>query len=288
MEMYIGSAIRQVNFRQAIYSGALFLHSNLTAAHDLCGHALSCAAQIFGASSDLRTIHKSLKVEEFACLVSELKAIFTNSERAKTIIRAFIVEIEEDPTEYLFDVPRIRVVPHYEYLHAGVSYAYKPHRDTWYGGPSCQINTWMPLFPITPSQTMMINPDYFARGINNTSENWSLKDWVNNQRIAALNNIREETRIHPVPLETIDSAGEIKLAGSRGDMVIFSGAHLHGTVPNFSDLVRFSVDFRVIHIDDLKCGRGAQNVDSACKDVEAGYKDYFRASDFARFLEIKQ
>ena len=49
------------------------------------------------------------------------------------MIRDFIVEIGDNPADYLFDVPRMRVVPNYDYLHAGVSYAYKPHRDTWYG-----------------------------------------------------------------------------------------------------------------------------------------------------------
>jgi len=286
MDIYIGRASQAVDFREAIYSGAIFLNTTLQSAQDLVDHAIVCATEIFNNPSDLRTVHNSLKVEEFVSLVTALKGKFTNSERSKELIRAFVLEVGEDLNEYLFDVPRLRVVPNYEYLHAGVSYAYRPHRDTWYGSPPCQINTWMPVFPIKPEQTMMINPAYFDRPVKNTSAEWSLRDWITARRWTAKDNIREENRVHPVPLDIIDPTGEIRFAGDRGDTIIFSGAQLHGTVPNYTNHVRFSIDFRLIRIADLMAGRGAKNVDSACKDVEAGFKDYFRVSDFARFEEI--
>ena len=94
--------------------------------------------------------------------------------------------------------------------------------------------------------------------------------------------------MHPVPLEQINTASEVRIAGNTGEMLIFSGSHLHGTVANHTDRTRFSVDFRLMHLDDLKHNRGAINVDSACPDVGAGFKDYFHAHDFSNFQGIQQ
>jgi hypothetical protein len=133
---------------------------------------------------------------------------------------------------------------------------------------------------------MMINPAYFDRPVENSSAGWDLKDWIENQRGQASKNVSAEERPHPVPLEDLGSDGEIRLAGERGEMIVFSGAHLHGTVPNHSDLIRFSVDFRLFHIGDLNAGNGARNVDSGARNVEYGYKDYYSASGFSPYSEI--
>ncbi len=61
-----------------------------------------------------------------------------------------------------------------------------------------------------------------------------MKHWVMNERPAATRNIRNEDRRHPVPLEEIKTDTEFRVAGGSGDMIVFSGSHLHGTVPNRS------------------------------------------------------
>lgn len=45
---------------------------------------------------------------------------------------------------------------------------------------------------------------------------------------------------------------------------MFSGAHLHGTVPNTSGRSRFSIDFRTAHRDELASVSGAPAIDRAC------------------------
>ena len=49
-----------------------------------------------------------------------------------------------------------------------------------------------------------------------------------------------------------------------GGLILFSGAQLHETVPNTTDLARYSIDFRTVHLDDVIAHRGAPNVDSRC------------------------
>ncbi|MBB5192262.1 hypothetical protein HNQ50_003003 [Silvimonas terrae] len=283
MNLYINQLQTKADFRRAIYSGDIFLNTRLQTAQDLCSFAQESITAAFDGEKDHQALHKMMPVEVFVAKVEKLKRQFTNSLRSKELIRSFTEEIGADPREYIFDVPRIRVVPHYDYLHAGVSYAYRPHRDTWYGGVDCQINTWMPVYTIGPDQTMMINPGYFDKPVQNTSRDWSLSNWMSVQRDKARENIREEVRVHPVPLEEIDTASEIRMAGNTGEMIIFSGSHLHGTVPNYTDQTRFSIDFRLIHLDDLKHKRGAINMDGHCADVTAGYKDYFHVHDFSGF-----
>jgi hypothetical protein len=288
VNLYINQLQQKADFKEAIYAGDIFLNTQLRAAKELCAFAQESITAAFDGETNHQALHTLMPVEEFVVLVTRLKGQFTNSQRAKDLILSFIDEIGVDPREYIFDVPRIRVVPNYDYLHAGVSYAYKPHRDTWYGSVDCQINTWMPVHTIRPDQTMMINAGYFDVPVKNTSSEWSLNDWISNQRHKAKDNLKEEVRVHPVPLEAINTASEVRIAGNTGEMLIFSGSHLHGTVANHTEQTRFSVDFRLMHLDDLKHKRGAINVDSACPDVGAGFKDYFHAHDFSNFQGIQQ
>jgi len=288
VNLYINQLQNKADFKEAIYAGDIFLNTQLRTASELCAFAQESITAAFDGETNHQALHTLMPVEEFVALVTRLKGQFTNSLRVKELIQSFIHEIAADPREFIFDVPRIRVVPNYDYLHAGVSYAYKPHRDTWYGGVDCQINTWMPVHTISADQTMMINGGYFDVPIENTSKDWSLSDWISNQRHRAKENLKEEARVHPVPLGQINTSSELRVAGNMGDMLVFSGSHLHGTVPNYTQRTRFSVDFRLMHLDDLKHKRGAVNVDSACPDVGAGFKDYFHAHDFSNFQGIQQ
>lgn len=287
MDLYVNQSRITANLKEPIYTGAIFLETQLQSAQQLCEFARHSIGHVFGVDVDHRYVHKQMPVKEFISNVSRLKGYFTNNDTVKEIIRTFLVEVGEEPADFLFDVPRLRVVPDYDYLHAGVSYAYKPHRDTWYGGVQCQINTWMPVYGITPDQTMMINPAYFAAPVKNSSGDWQLSDWIGRQRWLASTNVTEETRVHPVPIEEVDASHELRIAPGAGEMLIFSGAQLHGTVPNRSGQTRFSVDFRLMHIEDLKAGRGAVNVDNGCADPESGYKDYFHADSFESFQGIQ-
>ena len=64
---------------------------------------------------------------------------------------------------------------------------------------------------------------------------------------------------------------------------MFSGAQLHETVPNTTDLARYSIDFRTVHLDDVIAGRGAPNLDSRCTGTTM--RDYLRASDLQHLPE---
>jgi hypothetical protein len=50
-------------------------------------------------------------------------------------------------------------------------------------------------------------------------------------------------------------------------------------VPNTSNVTRYSIDFRTVHLDDVLNRLGAPNIDSACTGTTMG--DYLKGTDFS-------
>jgi ectoine hydroxylase-related dioxygenase (phytanoyl-CoA dioxygenase family) len=68
-----------------------------------------------------------------------------------------------------------------------------------------------------------------------------------------------------------------------GGIIVFSGAHLHSSVPNTSGYTRFSIDFRTVNTGDLKNRLGAPNLDSECTGTTM--RDYLNCLDLSRISE---
>jgi hypothetical protein len=54
---------------------------------------------------------------------------------------------------------------------------------------------------------------------------------------------------------------------------------MHSSVPNTSDVTRFSIDFRTVHLDDALARAGAANVDAACSGTVM--RDFIRGTDLS-------
>lgn len=220
-----------------------------------------------------------MSINDYVNIVSRLKANVTHGNRFHIMVRNVIQEMGQDIEKTYFDLPRLRVSPPHDYLASGVSYAYPPHRDTWYAHPICAVNYWIPIFEITSENCLALFPNYFARAVENKSSEYDHDRWVSEYRFKAAEQTTKENRPHPVPTQPIDRAGELRVIGCPGDVLMFSAQHLHGTVKNTSGMTRFSIDFRTVNIDDLMEGRGAGNVDCGATGTTLG--SYIRASDFA-------
>jgi hypothetical protein len=72
---------------------------------------------------------------------------------------------------------------------------------------------------------------------------------------------------------------EVRIVCEPGGLILFSGAHLHSTVPNTSGRSRFSIDFRTAHRDELSTRGGAPALDRACTGTTLF--ELRRASDLA-------
>lgn len=290
-ELLCNRDLDSTQLRSAIFHGSLLLRTNLASTQRIAEAAIELLQDVFQ-TDDIRNAYKHLPRESFAKLAAKAKTTFTNDLSSKQLLRAFAVDCGLRPAEFYFDVPRLRIVPNYDYLHAGVSYAYAAHRDPWYGGPQYQINHWMPVVSILPEQTMAIYPGYFAVPVPNTSEQFDLEHWVKNERARAVENIQVEGRMHPLPMAAIDTSSEIRIAGGPGDIMIFSGHHLHATIPNRTDETRFSVDFRFFHVDDIRSGgfgdlAAPANIDSRARSHDFGLRSLFSLDTFESFDELE-
>ena len=70
---------------------------------------------------------------------------------------------------------------------------------------------------------------------------------------------------------------ELIVLPAPGEVLLFSGAQLHASIPNTSGLARFSVDFRTVHVPDLMAGRGAPLVDVHCTGT--AIRDFINVAD---------
>jgi len=275
----VNHAMSDVERRDTLFAGDFLVYGASAAARALAEHARAMIVEAF-APDDPETAQDRMAVEAFIATVGPLKSRFTNHERTKELIRDLLAEHGCDLERTYFDVPRMRVVPHSGYLTAGVSYAYKAHRDTWYSSPHAQINWWMPIYAVTPARAMSMFPEYWDQAVPNTSSAFDYDEWCRVGRQLAVTQVKEDTRKHPLPLAPVEIRSEMRFAGTPGDLFLFSAAHLHSTAANASGRTRFSMDFRTVHLDDLAAGRGAPNVD--CNATGTTLGDFLRASDFCR------
>ncbi|NUW33780.1 hypothetical protein HTZ77_20410 [Nonomuraea sp. SMC257] len=268
--------------RELLFRGDLFVYSATPAATELVGFARELVSDAFG-PLDPETAQHDMPVEDFARLLAELKPRFIHHPRCKELVPALIEERGCDPSLTYFDVPRLRTSTSDDYLVSGISYAFHPHRDCWYSAPFNQVNWWIPVFGVVAENVMAFHPRYFDTPVRNGSAAYDYGEWNRTSRRSAAEHVRTDTRVQPRPEEAIDLDPQIRVVPEPGGVLMFSGAHLHSTVPNTSGRTRFSIDFRTVHVGDVRERRGAPNVDARCTGTTL--RDFTRCGDLARMPE---
>jgi len=262
--------------RGLLYRGEVFAYSATPASTELIGFAQELISEAFGAR-DPQTAQFDLPVEEFAALLADLKPRFIHHPVCKKLLPAVIEELGCDLDRTYFDVPRMRTSTSNDYLTSGISYAFHPHRDCWYSAPFNQVNWWIPIYPVVPENVMAFHPQYFGNPVRNGSERYDYAEWNRTSRLTAAQHVKADTRQQPKPEEPVELEPQIRVVPEPGGVLMFSGAQLHSTVPNTSGRTRFSIDFRTVHIDDVRAHRGARNVDAACTGTTL--RDFVRCAD---------
>jgi hypothetical protein len=237
----------------------------------LIEHAFGCI--------DPRAAQHDLPPDEFTAILARLKPQFVHHHRSKELLQQVFSEFGCDLAKTYFDVPRLKSVTHSGEQASGLTYAIHPHRDTWYSAPFCQLNWWLPIYPIGTNSALAFHPRYWKEPVRNGSNRFNHYRWNKYARKSAADNFDDYLINQPRPEEPVELNPQLKPIPPVGGVILFSGAQLHSAVPNTSGKTRFSIDFRTVHFDDVVARIGAPNVDSAATGTTL--RDFMRAADFA-------
>jgi hypothetical protein len=268
--------------RARLYNGHVLVYSASPQSFALVEHARELISEAFG-SRDPQTAQFDMHVEEFAELLAELKPKFIHHPKSKERIRSLLLSSGCDLDRTYFDVPRMRTSTSDAYLTSGISYAFHPHRDTWYSAPFSQLNWWIPIYPVVPENVMAFHPQYWGNPVRNGSRRYNYYEWNRTSRATAAQHVTTDTRDQPKPEEPVQLEPHVRVVPEAGGVMIFSGNQLHSTVPNTSGVTRFSIDFRTVNIDDVITRTEATNFDSECTGTSL--RDFLRARDFEPIAE---
>ena len=260
--------------RERLFRGGLLVFRRLPAMLALADRARAMAEAAFAPAAP-PLAEGSFAPAGFLARAAELRRSFLHDPEARAAFRAVIEALGLDPASTCADRLILRLQP------SGGAYAGRrvrdlpPHRDTWGSNLMAQVNLWGPVFPVAPDATMEIWPTLFDRAVPNTSADWDLE------------RLRAAPGRYPLlpALRGRPPEGEpaVPVLIEPGDLLCFSGAHLHASRPNRTGRVRISIDTRILVLADLDAGRGAVNVDGRAPRDGRGW--FHRVSDGAGLAE---
>ena len=194
--VFLDSTIADEERRTRLYAGDIFVFSPTEGTRALIDLARQMLEQAF-APHDPRTIHERKTPEEVAAILGKLKPQFIHHPECKAHHTADHDEHGVDPEKLYFDVPRLRSAYPSHFLSSGIAYAFHPHRDTWYSAPMCQLNWWLPIYPIEPDNALGFYPRYFGEAVKNNSEIYNYYEWNTKNRATAAQHVKSDTRAQP-------------------------------------------------------------------------------------------
>jgi hypothetical protein len=265
--------------RAALFDGQLFVYSPTKSSLAFIEFVRKLINQAFG-PHDPEKAQFDMPVEQYAEILVKLKPNFIHHPESKYFLQTLLREMGCDLNRTYFDVPKMRSSTSGDYLTTGIAYAWHPHRDTWYSAPSCQINWWIPIYDIRSDNAMAFHSRYWNQPVANSSKGYNYYEWNQKYRGGHIGQfLREDPRPLPRPTQPIDLDPQIRLIVPPGGIILFSAAQLHSSVPNTSGLTRFSIDFRMVNVDDVAAKREASRVDEECTGTTM--RDYLRGTDFS-------
>ncbi|MGF1470605.1 MAG: hypothetical protein ACFB50_02545 [Rubrobacteraceae bacterium] len=226
----------------------------------LCEATDGFIREALGTSDPVRAQFE-LAAEDYAERIGGLQKRYPKNGLVKSLFREALERVGVEIDRTYWDLLRLRAFPHSEGPPENGLGRLGVHRDTWSSNIYAQTNWWAPVYQITAGRTIAFYPAYWSQPIENTSASWSLGK-VRAARRAGDSSVP----VVPGLAEDLDPATEVRVVIEPGDLLCFSGAHLHAGVPNSTGLARFSIETRTVDADDAAAATGAPNVDGAAAE----------------------
>ncbi len=273
-------ALPAAELRQRLYSGDLVVLTRLRKLTEFVGYMSAELAELF-APYDPEHVHEHIEPAEMAKILGAWKPRWIHAEQSRNLVREIIAEAGFDPEYTHYDVPKPRTSFPQGHLTTGVAFAFPWHRDVWYSAPAQQINWWLPVFPVRETNAMSFDLASFSREVPNTSGDFDYYE-NNARRFDTAKSVSKESQSRPGAIG--HSAGvDVIVLPAPGEVLLFSGAQLHTSIPNTSGLARYSVDFRTVDTRDVLAGHGAPLVDARCTGT--AIRDFVSVRDESSFDE---
>ncbi len=266
--------------RQYIYDGDIVLLTRLSSVRELVDFTREQLIDLFR-PWEPEVAHKRIDKVDMARLLGSWKPRFIHAERSRELVCNIVREAGFSDTSTHYDVPKPRTSFPVGHLTTGIAFAFPWHRDVWYSAPAQQINWWLPVLNVRRDNAMRFDPASFGRPVPNTSEDFDYYE-INTARLSTASQVQGEHQPRPsAPGHAPES--DLVVVPPPGAVMLFSGAHLHASIPNTSTGARFSVDFRTVDASELRRGRGAPLIDASCTGTSI--RDFRRVSDGSAFEE---
>lgn len=265
--------------RMRLFAGDVIVYTGLAEVADFAAFTRDLIIDAF-APVEPREIHESRSPDELAEILIDFKPKFIHHPESIAHVRRITNASGASAEDTYADVPKLRTAFPQGGLDTGIAKAFQAHRDPWYAAPLQQVNWWMPVWPVAENNVMEFYPRWFGDAITNTSGAYNY--YQANVWRAHIQDFSGsvETRVHPAPaLPLPDDEPRLCLVPPVGGIMLFSGDHLHASIPHTSGVTRYSIDFRTVHITDLREGRSAPGVDVECTGT--ALRDFRRLNDDA-------
>jgi hypothetical protein len=280
MSVFVDLDVPADELRQTLYEGNLIILTRLQALRDFVDYTRDELTALFK-PHDPEHVHEHIEPTEMAGILGNWKPRFIHSEQSKKLVRAVIEEAGFAADQTHYDLPKPRTSFPVGHLTTGVAFAFPWHRDAWYSAPAQQINWWLPIFPVREDNAMAFDLKNFDRAVPNSSDAFDY--YANNaSRRTTATQVTRERQSRPGALNH-QATQELIILPAPGEVLLFSGAQLHTSIPNTSGRARFSVDFRTVDVGDLMAGRGAPLVDVHCTGT--AIRDFINVADESSFGE---
>jgi len=269
--------------RRRLFCGDVLVYTHIPEIAAFAEYTRGMITELF-APHDPLTINTVYSPEELADMLIEFKPRWIHDPRSMEHVRAVARALGCEPEKIHADVPKLRTAFPQGGLSTGIAYAFQAHRDTWYAAPKAQINWWMPVWPVAENNIMEFYPHGFGAQVENNSGDYDY--YVANTWRGDIKSFSggKDARVHPAPVHGIGPDDtRLTVVPPLGGIMLFSGDQLHASIPNTSGITRYSIDFRTVHVDDIRGGTGAPVADVACTGT--ALRDFKRLTDGAAFTE---